>query len=65
MKAEQMEMQFKVTKSAPPANRRHRRMHRAAWWFSQMRRAVDAPEPASPLSADQANRLAMMEMARA
>lgn len=37
----QMELGFANGTRLTPATRRQRRMQRAAWWFDQMRQAVD------------------------
>lgn len=39
--SEQMELGFAAQRQWRPAVRRQRRLERAAWWFSQMRLAVD------------------------
>lgn len=37
----QMELGFASARRPSPTTRRQRRLHRAAWWFNQMRQAVD------------------------
>ena len=49
----QMELGFGTEPPVRPASRRQLRLERAAWWFGQMRRAVDRamdwrPTPAGP-----------------
>lgn len=41
MTNQQMELGFGTTRQLRPAPRRQLRLERAAWWFAQMRRAVD------------------------
>jgi hypothetical protein len=38
---DQMELSFAGTSGGCPRDRRQRRLARARWWFTQMRRAVD------------------------
>ena len=52
MRNQQLEITLPTTACRRPANSRHRRVFRARWWFSQMRRVVDeaiewTPAPAA------------------
>jgi len=51
MKNQQLEISLKSSACRRPMPLRQRRVARARWWFSQMRRAVDEAiewKPASP-----------------
>jgi hypothetical protein len=46
----QMELGFASARRPSPETRRQRRLQRAAWWFNQMRQAVDRALDLQPRS---------------
>ena len=58
MRNQQLEITLPTATCRRPANYRQRRVSRARWWFSQMRRVVDeavAWTPAPAIDSEQTN----------
>jgi hypothetical protein len=58
MNTQQLEITLPTTPCRRPGTYRQRRVSRARWWFSQMRRVVDEAvewNPAPAIRAEQAN----------